>query len=373
MAVDPLRQPDRILQKASNRGDIHQSIKLIDVDSAIMKYLQDVALPKLSDNGAEITIPVLYGNAERWNGARRDGVYRDLKGKIQLPMMMLKRTGVAKNAAIPMLNRQVSYATIKKYSKDNRYDRFSLMGGQQTPKYELYNIIMPDYVEITYDCMAWTSFTEQLNTVIESMTFASDEYWGDKTKFKFNTIASNFDVITDVTTGAERVNRVQFSLTVKAYLLPEKFDGQPTTKKSYSVVRIVTEEIDITSGESRLEEILSSPSPYYDNKDLVDFLSLNNTTTQNPVVIDTITFVNTKPIAIPSVLSSSISSTMTLNGVGYDIKLYINGVRYFQGTHFTAAYTLGSNTLVITFLPAGLGFDVQTTDNVTITGRFLKL
>ena len=45
-----------------------------------MTYLEDTLLPPLDDNGKVLKIPVIYGNSERWVGARRQGVYRDNKG-----------------------------------------------------------------------------------------------------------------------------------------------------------------------------------------------------------------------------------------------------------------------------------------------------
>jgi len=151
MSTNPLRNNTRINQIKVNKQDLKQSVTLFDIDYAMMSYLEDTVLPNLDENGTVLKIPVIYGNSERWNGARRQGVYRDAKGKIQLPLMMIRRTSVAKNEAMSMLNRHVSYATIRKYSPENRYDRFSLLGSNTKPKYELYNVTMPDYVEINYE------------------------------------------------------------------------------------------------------------------------------------------------------------------------------------------------------------------------------
>jgi hypothetical protein len=335
-----------------------------------MTHLEDTILPNLDDNGKLMKIPVIYGNSERWNGARMQGVYRDIHGKIQLPLMMIRRTSVTKNEAMSMLNRHVSYSTIRKYSKDNRYDRFTALGGTSKPKYELFNITMPDYVEVNYECMVWTNFTEQLNAVIEQLQFAGS-YWGDKEKFKFNTSVGEFNIINEVGDGTERINRVEFSLNVKAYLLPEKFDGESTTKKSFSTKRFaITTETDMTAN-GRLEGFITTPSPYYDNKDLIDFLSINNSIVQVPVSLNTITFSSIKLIRTPSALSSVISGSLTIDSETYDVKLYINGVRYYQGTHFSATYS--NNQFIITFSSVGLGFNVDTNDDVTISGKFIEL
>jgi hypothetical protein len=284
---------------------------------------------------------------------------------------MLRRTSVAKNEAMPMLNRHVSYQGVTKWSKDNRYTRFSLLGNTIKPKYEIYNITMPDYVEVNYECMGWTSYTEHLNTVIESLTFASDEYWGDKQKFKFNTTITEYNVVNEVGEGTERINRVEFTLNVKAYLLPEKFDGESTIKKSMSIKRVVVStETDVT-GNGRLEGMLTTPSPYYDNKDLIDFLSLNNSKLGHATINNTITFTALKLIQVPAQLTSVVTSGLTYNGNSYDIKVYINGVRYYQTTHFSVSVT--NNSLTITFIPTNLGFNVTSGDEITITGKFIDI
>ena len=371
MSVNPLKETlNRAKQIKSTKGDLKQSITLFDIDYAMMTYLEDTVLPPLDDNGKVLKIPVIYGNSERWIGARRQGVYRDNKGKIQLPLMMIRRTSIAKDETMPMLNRHVSYSGVTKYSKDNRYDRFTLLGSNVKPKYEIYNITMPEYVELNYECMVWTNFTEQLNSVIEQLNYASS-YWGDKDHFKFRTSVSDYNVINEVGEGTERINRVEFTLNVKAYLLPEKFDGENTIKKSMSIKRVVVStETDVT-GNGRLEGILTTPSPYYDNKDLIDFLSLNNSKVQNIVSNNTITVTGLKLIQAPAQLASVVTSGITYSGNIYDIKLYINGVRYYDVTHFTTV--VSSNSLVITFLPANLGFTVTSIYEITITGKFIDI
>ena len=351
-------------------GDVKKSVSLYDVDYAMMSYLEETVLPKLDDNGISISIPVVYGNSERWNGARREGVYRDAKGKIQLPIMMIRRTSISIDEKVPMLKQDVSYTTVSKWSKDNRYDRFTAMGTNIKPKYELYNITMPQYVEISYGCMVWTNFTEHLNDVIEQLNFAS-RYWGTKDRFKFFTTISDYTVINEVGDGNQRINRVEFSIAVKAHLLPEKYDGESTTKKAMSIKRVVVStETDVTAN-GRLEGILTTPSPYYDNKDLIDFLSLNNSRTGHTTVNNVMTFNGIKIIAAPAMLSSVITSGLIIDTKIYDIKLYINGVRYYQTTHFSVVAT--NNSLTINFNPTSLGFDVDSADEIIITGKFIDL
>lgn len=372
MSTNPIRKDNnRASEIKSTKGDLKQSISLFDIDYAMMTYLEDTALPTLDDNGKALKIPVIYGNSERWVGARRQGVYRDSKGKIQLPLMMIRRTSIAKDETMPMQNRHVSYQGITKWSKDNRYDRFTALGGSVKPKYEIYKIQMPEYVELNYECMVWTSYTEQLNAVIEQLQYTSS-YWGDKEKFKFRISLGEFNVINEVGEGTERINRIEFSVSVKAYLLPEKFDGENLIKKSISTKRVVVAtETDVT-GNGRLEGMLTTPSPYYDNKDLVDFLSLNNSKIENPISDNTIIFTNIKLINTPTQLQSVISSGLIIDDITYDIKVYINGVRYYQTTHFVVSKI--ENSLTIDFTPpTNPGFTIDTADEITIIGKFIEL
>jgi hypothetical protein len=218
--------------------------------------------------------------------------------------------------------------------------------------------------------MCWTSFTEQLNSVMEQLQYTGD-YWGDKDKFKFRTTLGEFNVINEVGEGTERINRVEFSLSVKAYLLPETFDGESPIKKSISTKRVVVAtETDVT-GNGRLEGLLTTPSPYYDNKDLVDFLSLSNSRVANPISDNTITFTNIKLIKTPTTLTSVVTAGITILDTSYDIKVYINGTRYYFGTHFTV--TITSNTFTINFLPTNLGFTVDSGDEISIIGKLIDL
>jgi len=373
MSINPIKPNlNRASEIKATTGDVKQSIKLFDIDYAMMTYLEDTVLPVLEDgNGKSVKIPVIYGNSERWVGARRQGVYRDTHGKVQLPLMMIRRTSIAKDDTMPMLNRHVSYTGITKYSQDNRYDRFSAFGSVINPKKEIYKITMPEYVELNYECMCWTSYTEQLNHVMEQLQYTGT-YWGDKDKFKFRTSMGEFNVINEVGEGTERINRVEFSLSVKAYLLPETFDGESPIKKYISTKRVVVStETDVTSGTGRLEGLLTTPSPYYDNKDLIDFLSLNNSKIQNPAVDNTITFTGVKLIKTPASLTSVVSSGITVGDESYDVKVYINGVRYYPATHFTISMTL--NTLTINFNSANIGFTVDSGDEVSITGKFIDV
>jgi hypothetical protein len=355
---NPLRKP---LNRAEQlpRADVEsrRGISLYDVDSAIFNYMNEVVVPKLKVDNAEINVPVIYGNAERWKAAQIDGVYRDKRGKIQLPLIMFKRTTVARNESIPMLNRFVHYPSFQKYSKKNVYDKFSILNNFQ-PRKEVYDVTMPDYVDISYEVMIWTNFTEHMNTIVESFKWAADEYWGDKDKFKFKVEIDSFDKVMEMTDNSERIVRTEFTMLAKSYLIPERFDNEPTTKKSISNrATIVTIETDM-SGKASAD---ISTNDYNTNKVLYDYLEINNSKSNNSTSVGyAVIFNGVQIIQPPTQLDVLVEDT---------IKVYVNGVKYSKN-YYDLTYT--TNTITITFKPAmDPTTPLDNNDEVHIAGKFL--
>jgi hypothetical protein len=121
---------------------------------------------------------------------------------------------------------------------------------------------------------------------------------------------------------------------------------------------------------------------------LIDFLSLNNSKIKKLIVSDidtnfigkpgkdTITFTNIKCIKTPTTLLSVISAGINNNDntKKFDIKVYINGVRYYFGTHFQVGWLdENDNGLRLHFDPIALGFNVTTDDEISITGKFIDV
>jgi hypothetical protein len=354
---NPLRKP---LNRAEQlpRGDVEsrRGISLYDVDNAIFNYMNDIVVPTLKVDNAEINVPVIYGNAERWKAAQIDGVYRDKRGKIQLPLIMFKRTTVARNEAIPMLNRFVHYPSYQKYSKKNRYDKFSILNNFQ-PRKEVYDVTMPDYVDISYEVMIWTNFTEHMNTIVESFKWAADEYWGDKDKFKFKVEIDSFDKVMEMTDNGERIVRTEFTMLAKAYLLPERFDNEPTTKKSISTRAFLTTlETDMSGRASSTIQT----NDYNANKVLYDYLEINNSAVMTIDTLPTYILREVTIIQPPTQLDLSVEDT---------IKVYINGIKYSKN-YYTLNYSIPT-ILTITFNEELLGFTLDNQDEVHIAGKFI--
>ena len=213
------------------------AITLKDVDAAILSHVKDVIRPIVKEANETFKIPVMYGNEERWKAVRKRGVLRDKNNALILPLIMFRRTEIARNDlsgqsySHDVKNKYINVVRNSKWSKDNQYDRFSVQQGIE-PAYENIVTTMPTYSDITYEFVLWTNFIEQMNPLIELFVDNSHTYWGDSEKMKF---LCNIDSIADASEmdqGGERFIKSTFSVLTKAYLLPEYLNSVVTNKIS---------------------------------------------------------------------------------------------------------------------------------------------
>jgi len=262
--------------------------------------------------------------------------------------------------------------TVTKYSKKHKYDRFSAMTGTQRPV-EQYNITMPDYVTVTYEVMIWTDFTEHMNKIVEAFQYATDEYWGDKSGFKFRVRIDSFDNTTEVGEGTQRIVRTSFTMAVNAYLLPEKFDNESTTKKSFSPKKVVWGyETDLTGLDGgNVTNSQVTKKLYNEYSDVIDFMSIRGSQEATFVDNNTIKLTNVELPKLPP----------ELDGVFNEddwFRVYINGV-YIPPTKYNYTGSYGDNEIVFNFstgsgvTPTDLGYILESTDEFGITGKFIEL
>jgi hypothetical protein len=234
---------NRALDIPSN-GTPPISVTLFTIDNAILRYMNERIKPIVTQNNVSVKVPVIYGNPERWKSAQRDGVMRDTIGKIQLPMIMISRTGMKKSIINSPINKYLERTFETGWNRRTPYDQFAVKNGI-TPSKEYVVTTLPDYYEITYRCMIWTEFMEQMNVVVENISFETDQYWGEMNNYKFRTSVKSFEPMTELPNTEDRVIRTQFDMTVYAYLLPETgLDSKnlktTITNRRYSTKKVVT-------------------------------------------------------------------------------------------------------------------------------------
>ncbi len=235
-AISGSTQPVQNLKKrelqrsVKNDNTQRLSLGLKDIDGAIFYYFNNVIKPTVMQNGAQKDVPVLYGSPERWHSVQKEGFYRDRNGKIQLPLIMIKRDSVEKNRKLGNkldANLPTQFGVFeKKWSKKNQYDRFSLLNNRSIQK-EYQAVVIPDYVNIVYSCVIFTQYIEQMNKLVENINYASDAYWGDPEKFNFRAMIDNYTTITELSQGSDRVVKTNFNINLLGHLIPNGINTLP--------------------------------------------------------------------------------------------------------------------------------------------------
>jgi hypothetical protein len=215
------------------------SVKLLDVDTTILSYLDTVISPTVVDAGRQVKVPIIYASPERWQAIRKDGVIRDKQGKVQCPVIAFRRSTMQRNDTLITMNRYLQYPVIKRFSEKNKYDKFSVMSGF-APVKEAYAVTLPDHVIVNYEFIVWTAGVEQGNHVVEGINFSTEDYWGTKERFKFRTSISDYNFETTVDAGQDRIVKTTFSLMVYAYLLPNRYENyKSTVQKAFTKRKVV--------------------------------------------------------------------------------------------------------------------------------------
>ena len=221
-------------------------IGLYDVDETLVDYINQRIQPKVMQNGVQVVVPVLYANAERWKSVQKDGVIRDKQGKIQLPLILLRRATITRNKMNNPVNRYHHQTFSTGWNRRNAYDRFTVQNGVK-PSQQLLNVVIPDYYNIVYEMTVWTEFLAQLNELVEQISFETEDYWGERNKYKFMVNVDEYKIDNEIVNNADRMVKCTFNMTVNAYLLPERtLDKQrhstATTKVGYTVKKVVFKE-----------------------------------------------------------------------------------------------------------------------------------
>ena len=203
------------------------SVTLKDIDTTVMNHIKNVISPTIEEAGEIIKVPALYANEERWKSVRKNGVLRDRKGSIMLPVITIRRTEVAFSDAIPMSfdndlkGEFISVTRAKKWSKKNRYDRFSVLTGE-TPTYDTIVSGMPDHVNCTYSIILFANYMEQVNYLSELFLEHLGTYFGDSEDYKFLSDASGgISSAVEMDSAGERFVKNELSMNIKAYVIPE--------------------------------------------------------------------------------------------------------------------------------------------------------
>lgn len=229
--------PNRSLQN-SFEGDTVKpfSVGIQDIDEAIMYYFQNVIRPFVIQNGNRIEVPIIYGSPERWKSTQRDGYYKDKNGAIMAPLIMFKRDTIEKNRNLGNkldANYPNLYGVMKKkYDTKNFYSNFNVLTNR-VPEQQFYAVTIPDYVTLTYSCVVYTYYVEQLNKIVEAIEYASDSYWGNPQRYQFKASIDSFTTVTELPTDAMRIVKSTFNIKIYGYIIPNTLQNNVASLKKF--------------------------------------------------------------------------------------------------------------------------------------------
>ena len=366
-------------QRTVKNDDVKQfQVGLKDVDESIFYYFNNIIRPSVIQNNTKVNVPVIYGSPERWAAMQKDGFYRDKNGKIQTPLIMVKRDSIEKNRSLGNkmdANNPVHFGVFqKKYSQKNVYDRFSTLNNREPVK-EYYGVIMPDYVNLVYSCVIFTEYVEQMNKIIESVNFASDSYWGDPERFKFRAAIDNYTTTTELVEGGDRTVKTSFQIKIAGYIVSDAINtniGNPNRFFSKAALKFGLE----TAGSTEIlnaragTPTAQAPARFFDTaltgvspktegmtSAEIQYIGLNTTALADTKTATVATFLN-RTFATPPANFGAITQE--------DFKVFING--QFISTNLRTVAEAGPN-ITVTFTE--LGYPVDNQDQVVLVGKFI--
>ena len=377
-------QPNRALQ-TTFKGDTTKpmSIGIQDIDEAIMYYFQNIIRPSVFQNGEKIPVPVIYGSPEKWKSFQKDGYYRDLQGRIMAPLLMFKRNTITKDRSLNNkldANNPHNVAVVgQSYKKRNEYSKFNALNNVK-PEKTYYVTVVPDHLTITYDCVAFTYYNDQLNKIVEAIEYASDSYWGNPERYKFKATINSFNTTTDLSENGERVVKSTFTLNIYGYIIPDTIQKSLTTSRKFSETTKVNFGLEITGGDIENFEANTKQTSVqgtgianiFDSQNVTNnttivtgdigsistYLSINNQATG--AYVDPVTAVFAYDwIAAPSPLPPTNSNQFIF---------FVNG-QLIEKTAIVS-FTQGVNISTLVIDTAALGFGFISTDEIIGIGKF---
>ena len=383
--IHEYKRAEDVSMRGEDLKDI--SVGLEDIDGAILYYFQEVIRPYVINEGSKQNIPVIFADAERWKTAQKDGLYRDKDGRIMLPIITIRRDNLERNRS---LSHKLDGNTVnifqtyeKKYTNKNQYDNFSVLTNR-VPVKEFYNVVVPDYYTLTYTCVIYTSFYEDINKIIEDISFRADSYWGEPGKFLFKARVDSFPITNEINDGIDRRFLCSFNLIMNGYLTPSNIGKHLAANAlKYRSKSQLLFTMEASSQDVEQVAFKASPKP---KKALTSYIpegvnvtNITNTTTGADILI----YLNTSETKKADAASTTTSTAVFLNtalkqppvGSGLpatsvsDFKFFVNGV-YVDSTHIISFVESGLNT-VLTIDTGTLGYVLDTQDEIIAVGKFV--
>jgi hypothetical protein len=358
------------------------SVSLKDHDEVIKYYFENTIKPTVIQNGEHLPVPIMYGSPERWKSVQAEGALRDKSGKLMVPLIMYRRETLEKNRSLgnKLDGNKVHHYQLfeQKFNSKNQYDKFSLITNRQ-PSKEVYMSVIPDYVTLTYSCIIFTDFVEQINPIIEAINFSSDSYWGDFSRFKFRARIDSFSSTTEVTAADGRAVKTTFNIVLNGYIIPDVINKQiANADMYYGTSQLVfnfettTSDLDTLTATAKVVTPGGSTTIFEGGSNIsltilgaalgdAAYLAISKPKTAGTVTQNTAIFPLSTFASPPE--GSSLPATSKINFV-----FYANGVN-IPNDYVTSFVDNLDNTCTLTINTTGLGYYL-TSKEITAIGKF---
>jgi hypothetical protein len=358
------------------------SVSLEDHDEVIKYYFENTIKPTVIQNSTRLPVPIIYGSPERWKSVQADGFYRDKDGKLMAPLIMYKRDTLEKNRTLgnKLDGNKVHHYQLfeQKFNSKNQYDKFSIITNRQ-PNKEVYMSVIPDYVTLTYSCIIFTDYIEQINPIVEAINFASDSYWGDFSRFKFRARIDSFSSTTEVTSTDGRAVKTTFNIILNGYIIPDTINKQIANADLYYgtsqvifMVETTSEDLNTLNAEAQTVTTLPMNSTTIfeggsnitvEGSSLADALYLAITVSKRATTVTSNTAIFSPAKLAQPPAGSTLPSTSKFNFV-----FYANGV-FIPHDYVTSFVDNNDNTCTLTIDVNGLGYYL-TGKEISAIGKF---
>ena len=357
---------------------------LYDIDFAIKWYIDNEIQPQVTANGELINVPVIYANGEKWDNVRRLGYLRDEKGKLQSPLIMLKRNGAAERDNLRTLdvNRQYhgnQFIYKNKYNSRNRYEDeyFPIPNTQPVNSETVYIIDMPKYVTVDYEMMLWCDFTSQLNDLVDQILPYGRFLWGNEgNKFATNIGQVSFETVNTI--GEDRLVRATIPLTVMGTLLSEQEARVSTIRKMYSVKKIKYDAVlDLDNNifaSTTVPIALMQVSQQIFSGGTIQVSGGGSTTTIDTATLQYILSMQDKTATYSSATTVTVNAYAAINPSNLSVAtknefdVYINGQYIDKAVYAWTPSDVSTQTII--FDTATLGYTIEPSDVIIINGRW---
>jgi hypothetical protein len=374
--AEQIRRDDDVIRGAQRT--------IYDIDYAIKWYVENEIQPQITANKNLIQVPVIFANGEKWDNVRRLGYLRDEKGKLQSPLIMLKRNSMQErdsNRTLDVNRNPVSNRIIhrSKYNSRNRYEDelFPIPTNQPKHSEKIYVIDIPKYVTVEYEMMLWCDFTTQMNELVDQILPYGRFAWGNEENRYETAIGSvSFETVNAV--GEDRLVRATIPLTVKGTLLSAQETRRETIQKMYSVKKVVFQTVidlgfNIFNTTTVPQQLLSVSSTIAGGGTVI-VNGGGSSTSVDATTMSYLTGLSDRQAAYSSATTVTVNALAAINPVSNttanknEFDVYING-QYID----KAAYTWTPSdilTQTIVFDTGVLAYTLDAQDVVIVNGRW---